>query len=125
MTASGLRIDKWLWQARFFKTRTLAAAVVAAGGVRVDGDIIHKPARIVAPGHVLTFLQGRDVKVVRVVAMGVRRGPAAEAQALYDDLSPPPQPRDAVPENPAYDGSGRPGKRERRNRAAFDPFALE
>jgi ribosome-associated heat shock protein Hsp15 len=77
-----------LWQARFFKTRSLAARVVA-GGLRVNGARITKPAAPVGPGDVLTFTQGRAVRVVRVLALGQRRGPASEAQALYDDLAPP------------------------------------
>ncbi len=87
------RLDKWLWQARFFKTRTLAARVVTGSGVRVNGDRITKPAHGVAPGDFLTFAQGDRVRIVQVAALGARRGPAAEAQALYVDNTPPPVPR--------------------------------
>ena len=86
------RIDRWLWQARFFKTRSLAARVVSGGDVRVSGARISKPAQPVGPGDVLTFVQGRGVRVVRIVALATRRGPAAEAQALYEDLTPPTAP---------------------------------
>ncbi len=113
-----IRIDKWLWHARFFKTRTLAATVVSGGKVRVDGTPVAKPARLVGPGNVLTFVAGEAVRVVRIIECGDRRGPATEAQDLYEDLSPAPPPRDVQPENPAYDGKGRPGKRERRNIAS-------
>ena len=106
-----LRIDKWLWQARFFKTRSLAAKVVSGGHVRVNSDKIDKPARNVGPGDVLTFAQGRDVRIVRIVALGTRRGPASEAQTLYEDLSPP---RNDAPANPGFEGKGRPTKKERR-----------
>lgn len=106
-----LRIDKWLWQARFFKTRSLAAKVVSGGHVRVNSDKIDKPARNVGPGDVLTFAQGRDIRIVRIVALGTRRGPASEAQTLYEDLSPP---RKDEPENPGFEGKGRPTKKERR-----------
>jgi ribosome-associated heat shock protein Hsp15 len=106
-----IRLDKWLWQARFFKTRTLAAAVVSAGKVRVDGTPVSKPARTVGPGAVLTFVQARDTRVVRIVACGDRRGPAPEAQALYEDLAPP-ETRPAPA--PGFDGGGRPTKRDRR-----------
>lgn len=106
-----LRIDKWLWQARFFKTRSLAAKVVSGGHVRVNSDKIDKPARNVGPGDVLTFAQGRDVRIVRIVALGTRRGPASEAQTLYEDLSPP---RNDAPTNPGFEGKGRPTKKERR-----------
>ncbi|MGR3434540.1 MAG: RNA-binding S4 domain-containing protein [Shimia sp.] len=112
-TKPTLRIDKWLWQARFFKTRSLAAKVVSDGHCRVDGQRISKPARAVAPGQVVTFPQARDVRVVRIVALGDRRGPAPEARALYDDLAPP-APREAPPAAPGHDAAGRPTKRDRR-----------
>lgn len=111
-----LRIDKWLWQARFFKTRSLAAKVVASG-LRVNGTSVAKPAFAVGPGDVLTFAQGRDVRVIRVVALGERRGPAPEAQTLYEDLDPPrPRGADEAPmaATPRYEGGGRPTKRDRR-----------
>jgi len=106
-----LRLDKWLWHARFFKTRTLAARQVAGAHVRVNGVKTAKPAQKVGAGDTLTFPQGDRIRVVRIVALGTRRGPAAEAQALYDDLSPP---RDAAPSAPRFDGKGRPGKKDRR-----------
>ena len=84
-----IRLDKWLWQARFFKTRSLAAAVVAEGHVRVNGTRTTKPAQPVRPGDTLTFVQGGRVRLIRVLAPGGRRGPAVEAQALYDDLDAP------------------------------------
>ncbi|MCJ7874629.1 RNA-binding S4 domain-containing protein [Phaeobacter sp. J2-8] len=111
-----LRLDKWLWQARFFKTRTLAARIISTEGVRVDGVRVSKPSRTISPGDVLTFVQARRVRVVRVVTLGDRRGPASEAQALYEDLSPPePKSEDKPPRNPAFEGKGRPTKRDRRN----------
>lgn len=121
MTDGTLRIDKWLWHARFFKTRTLAAKVVSEGKVRVDGVPVSKPARLVGPGMVLTFVKEHEVKVVRILLPGDRRGPAPEAQALYEDLSPPAP--EKPPANPAFDGTGRPGKKERRNRASLSPDA--
>jgi ribosome-associated heat shock protein Hsp15 len=84
-----VRIDKWLWQARFFKTRSLAARVVAEGKVRRNAERVEKPAQAVGSGDTLTFPQGNRIRVVRILAIGTRRGPAAEAQALYDDLAPP------------------------------------
>jgi len=87
--AERIRLDKWLWQARFFKSRTLAAEVVAAGRVRLNGQPVAKPAHGVGPGDVLTFAQGSAIRVVRVVAAGTRRGPASEAQSLYSDLTGP------------------------------------
>lgn len=109
MTEPGpkLRIDKWLWQARFYKTRSLAAKQVSEGHVRINGARAGKPAQTVTPGDVLTFPQGRLIRVVRILALGTRRGPAPEAQALYDDLTPEAE--------PAPDRVGpRPTKRNRR-----------
>ncbi|WP_417722291.1 RNA-binding S4 domain-containing protein [Salipiger sp.] len=110
--AARLRIDKWLWQARFFKTRSLAAKAVASG-LRVNGLSVSKPAHMVGPGDVLTFSQGRTVRVIRIAAPGERRGPAPEARTLYVDLDPP-APRAPEPQAPRYDGGGRPTKRDRR-----------
>lgn len=110
-----LRLDKWLWHARFFKTRSLAAAQVAGGAVRINGNLTQKRASNVGPGDVLTFTQGDHVRVIQIEAIGQRRGPAPEAQMLYTDLSPPqPKPKDRQPENPGYEGKGRPTKRDRR-----------
>ena len=106
-----LRIDKWLWQARFFKTRSLAAKQVSGGHVRVNGNRVLKPAQAVGPGDVLTFPQGRMVRVVKIEALGDRRGPAPEAQTLYSDLT---EKRDVSPKNPGFEGKGRPTKKDRR-----------
>ncbi len=84
-----IRLDKWLWYARFVKTRSQASRLCAEGGVRVNGVIADKPAAAIQPGHVLTFALGRHIRVIEIVAVGVRRGPFAEAQALYRDLAPP------------------------------------
>jgi ribosome-associated heat shock protein Hsp15 len=122
-----IRLDKWLWHARFFKSRSLAATVVTAGKVRVGGTPVSKPARSVGAGDVLTFTQERDVRIVRILACGLRRGPAAEAQALYEDMSP--VTATSAPPNPRYDGKGRPGKKERRDMSSQaqkrGPFPLE
>jgi ribosome-associated heat shock protein Hsp15 len=85
-----LRLDKWLWQARFFKSRTLAAEVVESGHVRVNGTPVSRPSREVGTGDVLTFPQGRCIRVIRILGTGVRRGPASEAQTLFIDLDVPP-----------------------------------
>lgn len=114
--ADKLRLDKWLWHARFFKTRTMAAGRVDAGDVRVNGNRVEKRATSVGAGDVLTFAQGDVVRVIRIEALGIRRGPAPEAQALYSDLSPPaPRDREEPIENPAFDGKGRPTKKDRRS----------
>ena len=90
--APGLRLDKWLWQARFFKSRSLAAEVIEAGSVRVNGTRVSRPGRDVGAGDVLTFAQGARIRVVRILALGERRGPASEAQTMYLDLDPPATP---------------------------------
>jgi ribosome-associated heat shock protein Hsp15 len=110
-----LRLDKWLWFARFYKTRTLAAGIVAGGGVRINGTPASKRSTTITPGDVLTFARGEHIRVIRIEACGLRRGPAPEAQALYTDLSPPDlTAKDKPPQNPAYEGKGRPTKRDRR-----------
>ncbi len=83
----GLRLDKWLWQARFFKTRALAAELAGRRKIRINSMLVAKPHYRVRPGDVLTFPQGRAVRVVRVLALGTRRGPASEAQALYVEVT--------------------------------------
>ena len=75
--------------ARFFKTRGLATKLVQGGRVRVDGTPVSKAATPVGPGQTLTFPQGRAIRVVRIVAVATRRGPASEAQGLYTDLTEP------------------------------------
>ena len=109
-----IRIDKWLWHARFFKTRGLATKFVQGGKVRVDSTPVSKPARAVGTGMVLTFPQADTVRVVRILGIGTRRGPAPEAQALYEDLTPE-APKRAIEiqgANPKYEGKGRPSKKE-------------
>jgi ribosome-associated heat shock protein Hsp15 len=110
-----LRIDKWLWAARVFKTRSLAAAACDGGKVDVNDQAV-KPAKGVRPGdHIkVTLPQGRR-RVLKVVGLDERRGAAAHARLLYDDLTPPepPRPRWAAPPLRAP-GAGRPTKRERR-----------
>jgi ribosome-associated heat shock protein Hsp15 len=85
-----LRVDKWLWYARFFKSRSLAAKHVQAGDIRVNRQRISKASAVLRVGDVLTFAQGDAIRVVEVAALGERRGPAPEARALYHDLTAPP-----------------------------------
>ncbi len=114
---ASIRADKWLWYARFFKTRTLASKVCASGKLRLSGSLVAKAHQKVKVGDVLTFPQGRHIRVVKVVALGSRRGPAPEAQGLYEDLKPPTAetrlPRDTQVA-PRDAGSGRPTKKDRR-----------
>ena len=89
-TAVGtLRLDKWLWHARFFKSRTQAAAFCAEGRLRLNRRHIDRAHAPVRAGDVLTFPLGKQIRVIRVRALGLRRGPPAEARQLYDDLAPP------------------------------------
>src|SRR6185436_7820665 len=81
-----IRLDKWLWQARFCKSRALAARLVGEGAVRLNAERVTKPATPLRVGDGLSFAQGDRVRSVRVLALGTRRGPAPEARALYDDL---------------------------------------
>jgi ribosome-associated heat shock protein Hsp15 len=117
------RIDKWLWHARVVKTRSLAQKLVLDGHVRKNRERVERSADTVSAGDVLTVTLSRHVLVWRIVGFAVRRGSAPEAARLYEDLSPPRPPRDAVAAEPLPPtreaGSGRPTKRERR---AIDRF---
>ncbi|MGH6986969.1 MAG: RNA-binding S4 domain-containing protein [Caulobacteraceae bacterium] len=97
MAEEGVRIDVWLWRARFFKTRAMAAEAVERG-VRVrrsgapisDGPArIHKPAWPVRPGDEIVFARSGRLSAIRIEALGSRRGPPAEARALYSSLENP------------------------------------
>jgi ribosome-associated heat shock protein Hsp15 len=85
-TAASMRLDKWLWCARFFKSRALAARYCAETGLRVNGSPVLKPHYAIRPGDVLTFALGSHIRVLRIVALPGRRGPAPEARGLYDEL---------------------------------------
>ena len=87
-TAESLRLDKWLVHARFCKTRTVATTLITKKRVRINREVVSKASRQVRIGDVLTLPRGRDVVVVKVLGMGERRGPPAEARLLYDELSP-------------------------------------
>ncbi len=116
-----IRLDKWLWYARFFKTRGLAARAVSGGVVRVNTVRVAKTSTAVGEGDTLTFPQGRRIRVVRVLAPGTRRGPAPEAQTLYDDLTPP---EERGP-GPAPRTGERPTKRDRRRLEAWQKSGEE
>lgn len=121
MTETGMqmRLDLWLWHARFFKTRSLATKIVKAKKVRVNGVLVSKAASPVSPGDVLTFAKEGDIKVIEVTSLSERRGPYSEAITLYKDLSPTPHrpsaEEKAHSDNPAREkGMGRPTKKDRR-----------
>ena len=113
---AAIRVDRWLWFARFFKSRSLAAKLVQARRVRVNKVVIGKASASVKIGDVLTFPQARAIRVVRIEALGNRRGPAAEAATLYADLAPP---------DPAAERALRPARVGRREIGAGRPTKAE
>jgi len=110
-----VRIDRWLWAARAYKTRPLAAQACDGGKVTVNGTSA-KPHKLIRPGDLIEMTHTEGRRQWRVVDVAERRGPASVARTLYDDLTPPPPPR--PPDDPFAPrrerGSGRPTKRERR-----------
>lgn len=78
------RLDKWLFHARFCRSRTGAQDITAAGKIRLNGAKVRKPGHVVRPGDVLTLALGGTVRVVKVVALAERRGGAPEARNLYE-----------------------------------------
>ena len=81
------RLDKWLFCARFYRTRTIAQEAAAAGKVRLNGAKVEKPGHSLKPGDVLTLGRGADVMAIRVLALADRRGPAAQARTLYEVIT--------------------------------------
>ncbi len=121
---SRIRIDKWLWAARFFKTRTLAAEAVAGGKVHAGGQRI-KPAHAVRVGEILYIQRGPDQYIVMVKALSDRRGPAKEAILLYEESAESRQLREALGEQRRLlqfgspHSIGRPTKQDRRRIVRF------
>jgi len=115
-----MRLDKWLWAARFFKTRSLATREARAGRIRLNGTHVSKANTLIGAGDVLTFPKARRVWVIKVVELAERRGPAKEAACLYEDLSAPMPPEERqASAGKREKGAGRPTKAERR---ALDRF---
>ena len=120
MNRDTLRLDKWFWYARFIKSRSLATKLCNSGKVRVNGNLIKKAHQSVTPGDVLTFSVGPNIRVIKIIKLGNRRGPAKEAQALYEDLQPIDQIAKKIDSTLASEpakrerGSGRPTKVQRR-----------
>ncbi len=117
------RLDKWLWFARIVKSRTLAASLVTSGKIRVNRVKAEKPSHWVKPGDVITSSAQREIRIFRVLRPGMRRGPAVEAQTLYEDLTQrtgPDSTADNLRQGAASKigarepGAGRPTKLERR-----------
>ena len=110
MTADGedrawQRLDKWLWCARFMKVRAACTRWVVEGGVRINRQPTDKPHARLRPGDVLTLPTPQGVRVVRVAALAVRRGPAPEARALYEEIGEPEPAACAGVESSAYRAS--------------------
>jgi len=119
MNEQTLRIDKWLWYSRFFKSRTLASKLCASGKLRRNTELIGKAHATLKEGDVLTFPKEDHIRVIKVVSLGQSRGPASEAATLYEDLEPPlPGTRKKSDRAPGVAvreaGAGRPTKAERR-----------
>ena len=122
MDAEGekVRIDKWLWAARFFKTRSLATEAVDGGKVDVNGQRV-KPAKLVGPGDEVRVRVGQQLFVVEVRDTAERRGPASVAQGLYEETAESRAARERVAEQmrlaaPSFDfDEGRPTKKDRRD----------
>ncbi len=126
-TLSKVRIDKWLWSVRAFKTRSLATDACKAGRVKIDGKSV-KPSYMLQVGETVSAQKGAEKKVLKVVQLIEKRVGAKVAVTCYEDLSPPPIVSKHKPGSPAfYDfpialrkpGDGRPTKRERRNLDKF------
>jgi len=81
-----LRLDKWLWLARFCKTRAIGQRLAGKGRIRINGRVVDKPHALVRVGDILTLPLPAGVKVIRVLSLPARRGPAAEAQAGYETI---------------------------------------
>jgi ribosome-associated heat shock protein Hsp15 len=113
LSAEKLRLDKWLWFARFCKTRSLAQDLAESGQVKLNGQPVKKAAQTVKPGDELDLIQGPYRRFITVREMGTRRGPAPEAQQLYEERRPAERLGGFVSEFRTL-GSGRPTKQERR-----------
>jgi ribosome-associated heat shock protein Hsp15 len=114
-TVASIRIDKWLWAARAFKTRSIAADACDGGKVDVNGEAA-KPAKPVRAGDRIDITTPVGRRILKVIALSDKRGSAPIARALYEDLTPPAPPRARLPKPPYRPpGAGRPTKRERRD----------
>ncbi|WP_026381289.1 RNA-binding S4 domain-containing protein [Afifella pfennigii] len=113
------RLDRWLWHARFARTRSQAQKLVCGGHVRLNRDKVTQPSRQVRVGDVLTLALPRQVKVVELLAMAEKRGSYALAQTLYRDVTPK-ESRDAPQAvSPAAGPQARPDARQRRKLIAL------
>jgi ribosome-associated heat shock protein Hsp15 len=117
--AAGVRIDKWLWAARFYKTRSLAADAITSGKVELNGERT-KPAKTLKPGDMLRIRQGVFEQIIAVKALSESRGPAKVAQTLYEETAESAAARAKLAERMRYEmppgtDTGRPSKKDRRD----------
>ena len=129
-TPARQRLDRWLFFSRVIKSRTLAQKLIESGAVRVNSERTLDSDHKVGAGDVLTMTVSRRLLVWRIVDAGTRRGPAPEAALLYEDLSPPPLPRDSLtpldgPLAQRDPGAGRPTKKQRRDTDNLRPDRSE
>ncbi len=114
------RIDKWLWHARFAKTRSLAQKLVTGGKVRIDREKVTSPSKAVKIGNVLTLALPNVVRIIKIIELDERRGSFEIARTLYEDLAPPPDKKakktDSNSASDSMDAGKRPDKRQRRER---------
>ena len=117
-----MRVDKWLWAARFFKTRSLASSAVDGGHVEVNGERA-KPSKLIRVGDEIRIRANQNTFVIHVRELSERRGPASDARGLYEETEASRQERERLAEQrrlaptPAYEEGGRPTKRDRRDMA--------
>jgi ribosome-associated heat shock protein Hsp15 len=119
MSETGVRLDKWLWAARFFKTRGLARDAIDGGKIRIDG-VKAKPSKAVLPCQIMTISRAQTELIVEVIAVREDRRPASEAALLYQETEASRAKREAEQDMRRYERAGfqptdhRPNKRERR-----------
>ncbi|NGX15467.1 RNA-binding S4 domain-containing protein [Wenzhouxiangella sp. XN24] len=123
MEQQDMRLDRWLWAARFFKTRGLAQEAIAGGHVHLNGQRV-KPAKAVRPGDRLEISRGEERFEVHVTALAARRGPAATARALYEESESSIAAREAARQHRrdlagSRPPAARPDKRDRRRIISF------
>ena len=118
---NSMRLDKWLWSARFYKTRSLAAEEIGKGRVQVNGAVA-KPSRDIRPGDQITLQQAHLRREVVILALSMQRGPASQAQQLFEETEASRQAREQAaeqrrlaPEPAQALTQGRPTKRDRRD----------
>lgn len=130
LSGPGRRIDQWLFYARLTKSRSLAGRLVAGGKVRLNKVKVSKPSQLVHEGDVITAMLNHNLIILKILGLGTRRGPASEAVLLYENLTPPEEPKYKPGKFSAKTpsrakGMGRPTKKDRRKLDSIKPDADE